>query len=227
MNVYYERCHMKRTGSALAIAASFSLMGLGIAQAGDVMEIRPHVSFDKIIIDDTGVAIDVKVGKDFSVILRGSEKWISRMTTKTVGNALVIGEKNGKMIFTTLGDDNLIIITMPKFTALQVEGAVDAAISGVDSEKLGFELNGAGNIEVEGSCGALTVEMNGAGNFSGEDLKCENVKIAINGAGNVEVYGSETADLDINGMGNIDLYGNPKKVTKDKSWFSNITLHED
>ncbi|VAW03734.1 hypothetical protein MNBD_ALPHA01-1610, partial [hydrothermal vent metagenome] len=31
---------------------------------------------------------------------------------------------------------------------------------------------------------------------------------------------------EINGFGNIDLYGNPKEINKDKSWFSNITVHK-
>ena len=218
---------MRKTGIIMAMVAGFSLMGLVFAQAGDTVEVRPLSSFDKIVIDDTGVGIEVTVGESFSVMLKGSEKWLGKMTTRVKKGALVIGHKDGKKIMTSFGSNNVIIITMPEFTALEVNGAVDATISGVDSENLEFNLNGAGNISVTGACGALIVELNGAGNFEGADLKCENVKIAINGAGNVEVYGSKTADLDINGVGNIELYGQPKEIKKDKSWFSNITIHEE
>ncbi|MBL4801037.1 MAG: DUF2807 domain-containing protein [Emcibacter sp.] len=216
---------MKTTGSKIAIAAGFSLLALAMAQAGDVTEGRDLRAFEKIIIDGVGIELDVDVGKDFSVLLKGSEKWLGRITTKVEDNTLVIARKDGKKNIFNFDSDNLVIITMPKFLALEVNGAVDADISGVDSENLLFGINGAGNIEVDGICGQLTVELNGAANFEGEDLKCEDIKISINGAGNVETYASKSADLDINGVGNIDLYGNPKVITQDKSWFSNIEIH--
>lgn len=222
---------MKRTIPKTALVAGFSLMGMisaqGIALAGDVTESRDHSAFEKIVIADTGVGLDVKVGKAFSVTLRGPEKWLKRITTKVEDNALVIGRIKKKKKSWDIDSDNRVIITMPKFTGLEVNGAVDADIKGVDSENITFEINGAGNIEIEGTCGTLRIELNGAGNFEGEDLKCEDVTVEINGAGNVEAYGSKSADLEINGMGNIDLYGNPKDVRKDKSWFSNITIHDD
>ncbi len=215
---------MKKTASMIAITAGFSLMGVAIAQAGDVTESRDHSSFERIIIDDAGVGIDVIVGGDFSVTVRGSEKWVDRITTTVDHDALVISRKEKKTV--NFGSDNRIIITMPSFTGLEVEGAVDADISGVDGEKLDFEIDGAGNIEIKGKCGRLKVDINGAGNFEGRDLKCEDVRIKINGAGNVKAYGSKSADLEINGFGNIDLYGKPKEINKDKSWFSNITIHK-
>lgn len=218
---------MKKTVLTIAITAGFSLMGAAIAQAGDVTESRDHASFEKIIIKDAGLGLDVRVGKEFSVTLKGPEKWIKRMTTSVENNALVISRTKKKEKSINIDSDNRIIITMPKFTALEVNGAVDADISGVDSENLNFEVNGAGNIEITGKCVKLNIDLNGAANFEGEDLKCEDVYVEINGAGNVEVYGSKSAALDINGMGNIDLYGNPEKVSKDKSWFSNITIHDE
>lgn len=203
------------------------MMVVAIAQARDVEESRDLSSFEKIIIENTGVGLDVTVGKDFSVTLKGSEKWLKNITTNIKGDALVIGRADKKNKSVNIDSDNRVIITMPKFTGLEVNGAVDAEISGIDSENLDFEVNGAGNIEVTGKCGELNIEVNGAGNFEGEDLKCEDITVEINGAGNVEVYGSKSADLEINGMGNIDVYGNPKDIDKDKNWFSNITIHDD
>lgn len=217
---------MKKAVSIFAITAGFSLMGLAIAQAGDVTERRDLSSFERIVIDSTGVGLDVMVGKEFSVTLKGSEKWIRKVTTNVEHNALVIGRTDKEDKSVHFDSDNRVIVTMPKFTGLEVDGAVDADISAVDSEKLEFEINGAGNIEIKGKCGKLSIDLNGAGNFEGEHLKCEDVRVEINGAGNVEVYGSESADLEINGIGNIDLYGNPKEINKDSGWFSNITVHK-
>ena len=89
---------MKKTGPIMAIAVGLSLMGLALAQAEDVVEVRPHTSFEEIVIDDTGVGIDVNVGKAFSVILKGSETWVGRVTTIVVDNALVIGQKRQNLV---------------------------------------------------------------------------------------------------------------------------------
>jgi len=217
--------------SKKAIAAGFSLMTMAFVSIGHVManektQSLDLSSFERIVIQKTGIALDVNVGRDFSVTLKGSEKWLAKIDVNVADNALVIGRKDGKRKSTNFDSDNKIIVTMPKFSGLEVNGAVDAHISGVDSDSLAFDVNGAGNIEVKGKCGRLKVDLNGAGNFSGRGLKCETVAIDINGAGNVEAYGTKSADLDINGMGNIDLYGNPQEIIKDKSWFSNITIHK-
>lgn len=217
---------MKIIISTIAIAAGFSLIGVAIAQAGDITEKRDLSSFEKIIIDDTALGLDIIVGKDFSVTFKGPEKWVHRITTKVEDNTLVFSRRNKEKKTINIDSDNRIMITMPKFIALEVNGVVDADISGVDSENLDFVINGAGNIEISGKCGELNIEMNGAANFAGEDLKCEDVNVEINGVGNVEAYGSKSANLEINGMGNIDLFGNPEKVSKDKGWFSNITIHD-
>lgn len=210
----------------LAIAAGFSLMSGPIAQAEDVEDRRTVPSFEKIVIRDAGVSLDVRVGKDLSVTLKGMEGWANDLKTTVEGNTLIISREERRYISVSINSPNRIIITMPKFTGLKVNGAVDAKISGIESEKLSFEVNGAGNINVDGTCGTLKVDLNGAANFEGRKLKCENVKIGINGAGNVETYGSKSANLEINGFGNIDLYGNPPQINQDKSWFSNITVHK-
>ncbi len=211
---------------AIIITIGFGLTSFITTQAEEISQKRDLASFEKIVIKDAGVSLDVRVGEDFSVTLKGSAQWANRMTTKVEGNALVITRQDRKKRSVNFNGDNYIIITMPKFTGLKVNGAVDAEISGIDSDKLKFEVNGAGNIEVKGSCGRLKVDLNGAGNFEGPDLKCKDVKVTINGAGNVETYGSNSANLTINGFGNIDLYGNPPEINKDKSWFSNITIHK-
>ena len=222
---------MKKAPSMRAWIAGLSVIGMigaqGLALADDVTESRDLSAFEKIVIDDTGVGLDVRVGKTFSVTLKGPESWIRKITTKADHNILVIGQIKKKKKSINIDSDNRVIITMPKFTGLNVNGAVDADITGVESENIKFEINGAGNIEIEGTCVNLSIDLNGAGNFEGEDLKCEDVNVEINGAGNVEAYGSKSADLEINGIGNIDLYGNPKDVNKNKSWFSNITIHDD
>jgi len=216
---------MKKILLIVVIAAGFNLMQGAILQAKDITESRDLSAFNKIAVEGAEASLKVTVGGDFSVTLSGEDDWMGKIFTRVEEGTLIISRKNkNKNIHFT--SDNKIIITMPKFTGLEINGAVDAHISHIDSDKLSFEVNGAGNINVSGKCAKLNVTLNGAANFEGEKLICEDVNAVINGVGNIETYGSKTADLTINGMGNIDLYGNPEKVTKDKSLFSNITIHK-
>ena len=217
---------MKKAYILTGILVGLNLMGTAIAQAKDITESRDLSSFEEIMINDAGMGLDITIGKEFSVTLKGAEKWVAITTTKVAGNVLVISRDGKKKTFTSFDSDNRIKITMPMFSGLKVNGAVDAEIANIDSENLNFEINGAANIEITGKCGSLDIGLNGAGNFEGENLKCENVTVQINGAGNVEAYGSNSADLVINGMGNIDLYGKPDEVNQNKSWLSNITIHD-
>lgn len=222
---------MKKTVSMIAIAAGLSLMGVAIVQSGenattDHTESRDHSAFENISISDTAVGLDVKMGDRFSVTVTGPEDWVGKLITEVNGDTLVISHKKKKKKGINFNSDHRVTVVMPKFKSLKVNGAVDAHFYEIESEHLEFEVKGAGNIEVDGRCGTLDVTLDGAGNFDGGDLKCENVQVEINGAGNAEVYGSESAILDINGIGNIDLYGNPQNVEKDKSMFSNITVHK-
>ncbi len=217
---------MKKTRTIFAIAAGISLMGVAIAQAGDITESRDLSAFDKITIDNMGVGLDVRVGENFSVTLKGTEKWAKKIFTSVDGDTLVIERKDKSSTAKQISSDNRVIVTMPEFSALTVNGAVDANLSGIEGRKIDFKINGASNIKVSGKCAKLDITLNGASNFEGRKLKCEDVTVRINGVGNVEAFGAQSADLTINGMGNIDFYGNPKEIDKDKGWFSNITIHK-
>jgi len=181
--------------------------------------------FTRILVKNTAVGLDVKIGKKFSVKMKGHEDRLEELTLKVRGDELVImeeeeGDKNFRF-----NDDVKVTIVMPSFTGLEVNGAVDADIEGIEDGTLDFEINGAANIEIEGRCERLNVEMNGAGNFEGRPLECKHVNMQINGAGNAEVYASKSVNAEVSGIGNIDVYGKPKDISKDVSLLGNIDIH--
>ncbi|MFC7049055.1 head GIN domain-containing protein [Emcibacter nanhaiensis] len=208
----------------LTTAAVLSVtMFAGTAFAADASRMLDHKDFERIAIE-TGIALDVHVGKDFSVELSGKEKYVGRVVTEVKDGTLYV--KYDKEDEIVLGDKNLHLdISMPKFTALEVDGAVDADIEGFDGGDFEIELNGAGNIEMEGKCDKLVIDLNGAGNIEAEDLECKDVDVDVNGAGNVEVYASESIVAQVSGFGNIDVYGKPKKVDTSDGLFSSIDVH--
>jgi len=217
---------MTKYFSALFIFTSVLMIGLSSVKAEEITVKRDLRGFDKIRIDEVGIEIDVMVGEDYSIEIEGEEEIVDHLLMRVRGEKLVIYKDGDKKIWDRAGTDSpKVTITMPKFTGLDLRGAVDADIKGVDSEEVEFDLKGAGNIEVEGKCGWLILDFKGAGNIEAEDLHCRQVEVDLKGAGNIEIFASEKVDADISGMGNIEVYGNPGEVTKSDGWFSNITIH--
>ena len=217
---------MTKYFSALFIFTSVLMIGLSPVKAEEITVKRDLRGFDKIRIDEVGIEIDVMVGEDYSIEIEGEEEIVDHLLMRVRGEKLVIYKDGDKKIWDRAGTDNpKVTITMPKFTGLDLRGAVDADIKGVDSEEVEFDLKGAGNIEVEGKCGWLILDFKGAGNIEAEDLHCRQVEVDLKGAGNIEIFASEKVDADISGMGSIEVYGNPGEVTKSDGWFSNITIH--
>lgn len=182
--------------------------------------------FDKIRLDEVGLQLSVNVGEGFDITVEGEEELVENLTFRVRGEKLVISKTGGRKVWDRDGGDSpMVTISMPSFTGLDLKGAVDGKIDGVDSDEVEFDIKGAGNLEVEGKCNWLIVDLKGAGNFEFEDLKCKEVDVELKGAGNIEVYASERVDAEIKGMGNIDVYGNPTNIKKDDGWFSNISIH--
>lgn len=197
------------------------------AFADDLTLTHDLTDFEEIRIDNAAIELFVLVGEDYEIIVTGDEVNVRNLKLKVRGDRLVIySEEDDKKIWNRSGNSRLEVnIKMPKFTKLDLRGAVDAKINNIDSEDVIFDIKGAGNFEVDGKCQSLTIELRGAGNFEGEDLICEEVDVDLKGAGNIEVYASEIINAEINGMGNIDVFGNPKKVSKDDGFFSSISIH--
>ena len=210
--------------SALFIIGFFALAQASFADEKSVN--HDHDGFEMIRIDNVGIQLDVTVGEDFEIEVEGDEELVDTLLLKVRGDKLVRYRDDDKDFWNGRGGDSLkVIISMPKFTGLDLRGAVDAHIKGVDSEQVEFDLKGAGNIEVEGQCKWLIIDLKGAGNVEADDLECEEVDVDLKGAGNIEVYASVKVNAEINGMGNIDVYGDPEDVTKSDGWFSHISIH--
>lgn len=208
----------------LSTFAVLAMMAASIAQ--DISVKHELDGFDQIRIDNVGIQLEVEVGNNFSIEVTGEEELVETLLLKVRGDKLVIYRDDDHKVWDGRGSDSpLVKISMPSFTGFDLRGAVDADITGVDSDEVEFDLKGAGNIEVEGKCGWLIIDLKGAGNVEADNLICEEVDVTLKGAGNIEVHASKRVDADINGMGNIDVYGNPREVKKDDGWLSHISIH--
>ena len=209
-----------------------SLCAAGAALASDNAKITRTLDlsgFDRI--DIAGVYdLEVQVGSDYVIELRGRERDLDRVEASVRNGELRLGKKErerGERRWNFNNQEKGVDarITLPALNGLDVSGVVDGEIRGVDAETFDIDLSGVGDVELEGECGALDANVSGVGDLDAKDLECRSVKINVSGVGGAKVYASEEAEAGVSGMGSIDIYGAPETVVKDGGMFSDITVH--
>ncbi len=201
-----------KNGRSKGLAAGIAiLMGatmlISPAWAADDSETRDVPEFSRIVIEGA-MDINVSVGERQEVEVSADRGYLSRVETRVQRDTLYITQEGRRW----RGADIEITISVENLTAFIIEGAADVDITGIDSDSFLLEIDGAGDVTLEGTCGDVEIEINGAGDIDAENFKCKSVDITINGAGDADVYASESVRAVLNGVGDITVYGNPSRV---------------
>jgi len=210
--------NIKRSIGTLALAALMGttmLVPSGLAHSGEETESRNLDEFNRVVIEGA-MDVVIEVGKSQSVKVSADEDYLDRVETHVDDGTLYISQE-GRRWFGTEGrrwhDANVDIeISVRNLDGIFIEGAADVEATGIDSDDFELEIDGAGDVTLEGTCGTVTIEINGAGDIDAEDLKCKNVDVTINGAGDVDASASESVIAELNGVGDITICGDPDRV---------------
>ena len=208
---------------ASANANSYTESAKVVLEPDTVTQTRDVDTFTKIRIKGS-VKLAVTGGEDQNVSLEVDEDFVDRLITTVEDGTLIIDMDSKGKKRSWKGRKVEVTISMQKLEALKLDGAMDGAFKNLNGSDLDVNINGAGNLSIEGSCGTLRVRLSGAGNVEAEDFKCKNVDVRLSGAGNIEAYASEKADVRLSGIGNIDIIGNPEEISKRKGGFGSIDI---
>jgi len=215
--------------STFIIAAGVAALAASAAWAHDSEKVSKTLAltdFEKI--DIAGVyEINVKVGPSYSIALSGPQDEMDRVEASVKNGVLVLSQRDRKRGERNRNHNHGVeaVITMPSLKGFEVSGVVDGEIDGIDSDTFELEVSGVGDIEMNGQCGNLKAQVSGVGDLDAEGFECRSVDVDVSGVGSASVFASEEVAAHISGMGDIDVYGKPEKVEKNKSMFSDITVH--
>ena len=95
---------------------------------------------------------------------------------------------------------------------IEIQGAVDAEINGVNVSSMNIKVDGAGEFDISGKAENFSAEFNGSGELYAKELICKDVSVTINGAGEAEISCTDSLNTSINGAGSLNYYGSPKVV---------------
>lgn len=141
---------------------------------------------------------------DCAVSLYGADNILKHITVRNENGTLVI--KSDGTTFRNIKTLK-VNVSSPVLEKVSFNGAVDFnAPNGITALDFDMEVNGAGDIDIRGlNADKASVTVNGAGDATLTQVDCEKISVEINGAGDAKVSGrSASANFQVSGAGNID-----------------------
>ena len=154
----------------------------------------------------------VEVGKNPSVVVKGSSQFADRISTEVVGDELRIVNKEHKN--NTVNSDDQIIITVPALNRVKVEGVGATTISNLNNKEFEIEYEGVGKLVASGKSTNLRLNAKGVGMVDAKQLVAEQVSATLDGVGSVDVYAKNQLSASVHGIGSLTYYGKPKTISK-------------
>lgn len=190
------------------------------------------VSETRAVSDFKGIAVNmaatvyIKDSTEHSCVVKAQKNIQEAIITRIDGNTLVITSKG-----TLISDEPIIIeISMSRPERFELNGSGKMiSVGQLVNDKMDFEVNGSGsldmevvstqitgavsgsgNLELAGKTNSFDVEINGSGKVLAFDLSALTCKSKVSGSGDAEINCVETLKATVTGSGNIQYKGEPK-----------------
>lgn len=210
-------------GTVVALAA---MMWCSAAAAGDCRPCSPG-PFDTVEISGSAVVRFTQGAAD-AVSIEGDDDAQRAVEVEVRDGVLHVRPHGGWKFWS--GQRARIDITARDLKRVAISGAadfsapqplhsrrLDVVISGaglarfdrLQAEALRFQVSGAGDGQVAGRVGELSIAVSGRGEFRGENLLSQRAKVAVAGVGDVRVWATEWLGIHVSGVGTVDYWGTP------------------
>lgn len=151
--------------------------------------------------------VDIKVGSPQSVTIECNKDSMSDVNTVVNQDELTIDvEDDAKPTHMA------VHIVTPSLNSLELAGATEAVVSGVNSKAFSLTTAGSTKVKVDGAADDLQMELSGSSDVQAADLKSKTCELTISGSGKADIYASQAVDATIAGSGSLKVHGNPAKL---------------
>ncbi|MBI9083810.1 MAG: DUF2807 domain-containing protein [Desulfobacterales bacterium] len=157
--------------------------------------------------------IGVTCGRKQRVQITAETNLLPRIQMRVQNQTLVIGTDTSVCAKKELRID----IHVPRLERLSADGAVDAVVADIRSERFVLDLAGSGNATLAGQAGRLDARLTGAGDLYAAGLMTRHASVSLEGAGQATVHATQRLEATIEGTGDITVYGHPEKIIENIS----------
>jgi len=105
-----------------------------------------------------------------------------------------------------------IMVNTGNLESIKTNGSGNSYINNIKVNNFVAEINGAGNIILQGNSKKLAAKINGSGEIDAKNLITEKAAATIYGSGNIIANATQKIDIKIYGSGKIEYYGNPQDI---------------
>jgi Putative auto-transporter adhesin, head GIN domain len=162
----------------------------------------------------------IRVGEKQSVVVRGDNNLLERVTTEVQSGKLVVANTPGS--FTTKSPMS-VEVKVPTLNALTLTGSGNIVVSNIEADSLTVTLPGSGTLTGSGTATRLDVTVSGSGTVQFPQLVANEVRALVSGSGTIFITATESLDASVSGSGSILFAGNPQDVTKSVTGTGAIT----
>jgi len=194
--------------------------------SGNVEEEERDVSdFDEISFSGMGNLI-ITQGEEESLLVEADDNILPLIETDVFGDRLTIGFKWGYNFIPT--SNVRFYLTVADLNRITFSGAGKVDCDNLETNKLEFDLSGAGDIDfninadelvitssgagnltLSGEVESQNVDISGVGRYNAKELESKECDIEVSGAGSATVNVTEELDVQISGVGNVYYVGVP------------------
>lgn len=187
-------------------AATLALTGcIGIDAGPTTTQARDVDAFTRLKAEDE-VDVNLRVGESRRLRVRAGEKVIDDVRTEVRGGTLYVGYDGPSIREGRL----LVEVSAPAVEALDITGAADVRVEGLDADAFDIRVSGAGDVEAAGRVRSLALEISGAGDADLAQLAANDARVELSGSGDAEVRASGLLDADVRGAGDLAYRGAPR-----------------
>jgi hypothetical protein len=175
-----------------------------------ITETREVAPFSRLEVTES---VDVRVvpGDGRQVQVHAGENVIDRVLTESSGGVLTIDIRDRGIV---IGSDPLgdveVQVEASALDGVDVHGAGDVVLDGIEADEFEIGLHGAGEIDASGTVDRLTVTIEGAGDADLLDLQARIARIEVQGAGDAQVNVSDELDVSVQGAADVAYTGDPE-----------------
>ena len=116
-----------------------------------------------------------------------------------------------------------ITMTAPDVKTFGVSGSGRLMIDDYDQDRLSVDVNGSGDVSVEGRARDVVVDIAGSGRADLGEVSASSARVEISGSGSAVVAPKDRAQLQVSGSGEIDLKSTPAQVESEVSGSGHIS----
>lgn len=168
----------------------------------------------------------------WKVLVKQGVAYSVEIGSPSAGNFQIVVGKQGRRLEFVIhgrgigwnGAGATATITVPRLSAIEAQGSMDAVVEGLNADTLSLELSGGSNLVISsGTVGKLVAELNGAYQVDLATVSVRDAQVEANGAGLVELnMNGGSLQGHVNGAVTLHYTGSVSGVNVSTSGMSSV-----